>query len=68
MGIGDVHKYLEHIALLPVADNTGEWIGNEYLQIYPHIEKKYKSLEWDDEYNVIYPNGRKVNLIEWLKK
>ncbi|MCB0463334.1 MAG: toll/interleukin-1 receptor domain-containing protein [Flavobacteriaceae bacterium] len=67
LGLGDVHKYIEHIALLPVADNSGNWIGNEYLQIYPYVDKKYKSLEWDDEYTVIYPDGKKKDLIDWLK-
>uniref|UniRef100_UPI0040470F0F toll/interleukin-1 receptor domain-containing protein n=1 Tax=Mariniflexile sp. TaxID=1979402 RepID=UPI0040470F0F len=67
LGIGDVHKYISNIVLLPVADNTGNWNGNEYLQIYPYVDKKYKSLEWDDEYNVIFPDGKKIGLIEWLK-
>ena len=67
LGIGDVHKYISNIVLLPVADNTGNWNGNEYLQIYPYVDKKYKSLEWDDEFNVIFPDGKKIGLIEWLK-
>ncbi|UKM63882.1 toll/interleukin-1 receptor domain-containing protein [Flavobacteriaceae bacterium GSB9] len=67
LGIGDVHKYIENIALLPVADNSGKWIGNEYLRLYPYVDKKYKSLEWDDDYTVVYPNGEKIDFVEWLK-
>ncbi|MBV7268954.1 toll/interleukin-1 receptor domain-containing protein [Winogradskyella luteola] len=67
LGIGDAHKYIENIALLPVAENSGNWIGNEYLQIYPYINKKYKSLDWDDEYYLIYPNGKRKDFIQWLK-
>lgn len=68
LGIGDVHKYIDDIALLPIADNSGIWRGNEYLQIYPYVDKKYKSLEWDNEYLVVYPNGKKIEILEWLKK
>lgn len=38
LGIGDTHKYIKHIALLPVKENYGNYSGNEYLQIYPTIE------------------------------
>ena len=66
LGIGDVHKYIDHIALMPIADNSGNWSGSEYLGLYPYIDKKYKSLDWDDEYQVIYPNGGKLDFKEWL--
>lgn len=40
LGIGDTHKYIEHIAILPIKEK-GEYDfqfkGNEYLQIYPSI-------------------------------
>ena len=40
VGIGDSFKLLKKkIAILPLADNSGTWNGNEYLQIYPRIEK-----------------------------
>lgn len=67
LGLGDVHKYIEHIALLPVADNSGDWYGNEYLQIYPYIDKNYKNLEMDDDYSVIFPDGKKIDFVQWLK-
>lgn len=40
LGIGDVHKFKKHIAILPVKEKGEydfEYKGNEYLQIYPHI-------------------------------
>jgi hypothetical protein len=41
LGIGDVYKFQSHIAILPVKEK-GEYDfrykGNEYLQIYPHID------------------------------
>ncbi len=41
LGIGDVHKYQKHIAILPVKEKgeyNYQYKGNEYLQIYPHID------------------------------
>ncbi|MFY0675640.1 MAG: toll/interleukin-1 receptor domain-containing protein [Bacteroidia bacterium] len=41
LGIGDVHKYPNEIAVLPIK-NRGQldyqYKGNEYLQIYPNID------------------------------
>ena len=41
LGIGDTHKYIENIAIIPIKDK-GEfdfkYKGNEYLQIYPSID------------------------------
>lgn len=41
LGIGDTHKYIENIAIIPIKDK-GEYDfkykGNEYLQIYPSID------------------------------
>jgi len=41
LGIGDVHKFQEKIAILPVKEKGQydfQYKGNEYLQIYPHID------------------------------
>ena len=38
LGLGDVYKYPDNIALLPVEGYKGGYIGNEYLKLYPYIE------------------------------
>lgn len=41
LGFGDTHKYIENIAVLPMKEKgtyDHQYKGNEYLQIYPHIE------------------------------
>ena len=41
LGIGDVHKFKKNIAILPVKEKgqySFEYCGNEYVQIYPHID------------------------------
>ncbi|MBS1773438.1 MAG: toll/interleukin-1 receptor domain-containing protein [Bacteroidetes bacterium] len=41
LGIGDVHKFQKHIAILPIKEKgefDSQYKGNEYLQIYPRID------------------------------
>ncbi len=41
LGIGDVHKFLKNIAILPIKEKgeyDSQYKGNEYLQIYPRID------------------------------
>lgn len=64
LGFGDAHKYLENIALIPLADNASTWNGTEYLKIYPRIEE---SSIYKNTFNVYYPNGSIKSLTNWLK-
>ena len=66
VGIGDTYKFShKKIALLPLADNSGTWNGNEYLQIYPRIEQGSTN---KSDYYVWYPDGSLENIIQWLKR
>lgn len=41
LGIGDTHKYIDHIAILPIkeeGEHDRNYLGNEYLQIYPRLD------------------------------
>lgn len=64
LGYGDAFKYIEHIALIPLADNAGTWNGAEYLRIYPRIEE---SNLFSPNINVYFPDGTTKSLSEWLK-
>ncbi len=65
LGFGDAHKYIEHIALIPLADNASTWNGSEYLKIYPRIEE---SSITPNSFNVYYPDGSIISLLNWLKQ
>lgn len=65
IGFGDAHKYVNNIALLPLADDNIEWKGNEYLLIYPYIKESDLT---KDYYRVVYPDGKEISLIDWLKQ
>jgi len=38
IGVADSCKPLDKIGIIPVADDSGRWDGNEYLQLYNRIE------------------------------
>lgn len=66
VGIADSFKLIhKKIALFPLADNSGTWNGNEYLQIYPRIERGTNNL---NEYWVLYPNGTIESISVWLNR
>lgn len=58
VGIADPFKlHKKAIALLPIADNSGTWTGNEYLQIYPRIERNPRE-SGGEVYYVWYPDNK----------
>jgi hypothetical protein len=63
LGVGDAHKYIQHIALLVVKDDYTTCSGTEYLDIYPTIGKRHAN---NDDYDVRFPDGTTVDLIRWL--
>lgn len=62
LGYGDALKYLEHIALFPLTEDSGDWKGQEYLRIYPRIEESS-----NENFKVIYPSNHEKSLVEWLR-
>jgi hypothetical protein len=81
LGIGDTHKYIEHIAIIPIkekGENDSQYKGNEYLQIYPVIQynKAFTNIEGQhfvEDYYVWEPKNKEgrryITLLkEWLKK
>jgi hypothetical protein len=64
LGFGDAQKYINHIALIPIADNSVSWNGSEYLRIYPRIEESDSVTEF---IKVIFPDKTVKTLLEWLK-
>ena len=67
LGFGDAHKYINNIAIFPLSESSGAWTGTEYFRIYPYFSKKniWEQTKWDFE--IIYPDGTKKDIIEWLR-
>ena len=66
IGIADPFKlHNKKFALLPLADNSGTWSGNEYLQIYPRIARGTTN---EQDYYVWYPDNTLESLSTWLNR
>lgn len=65
LGFGDSHKYHKDMAIMPITEDDGDWIGMEYLQIYPIIKTDNQTIKGN--YYVEF-KGEKTKFAEWLKK
>ncbi len=63
LGFGDAYKYISNIALFPLTESSGLWDGTEYLRIYPRIQESDNQQE---NYDVVFPDGTKKTLVNWL--
>ncbi len=63
LGYGDSQKYINHIALFPLADSLESWTGHEYLKIYPRIEESNYTTDY---FKIIFPDGNEKSIYEWL--
>jgi TIR domain len=81
LGIGDTHKYIDNIAIIPIKEKgeyDHQYKGNEYLQIYPKIDFYKSFTNWQghffkEGYYVVSPKDKngKLYLTElqvWLKQ
>lgn len=70
LGISDTFKFSnDKMVVLPLADSWGTWLGNEYMQIYPRVEKVNKEPFGfhDNIFKIIYPDNTTKWLDDWLK-
>lgn len=77
LGIGDVHKFKQHIAIIPMKEKDTydfKYKGNEYLQIYPQITyRKAFTNMWGESFKtgfyVSNPYDNYITELEvWLKQ
>lgn len=82
LGIGDTHKFMDHIAIVPIKEKgtyDHNYKGNEYLQIYPTIYYEYGTNKYGNGsiisagYYVSKPKNKKrvrviTPLTKWLNK
>lgn len=81
LGIGDTHRYIENIAILPIKEKgtyDSNYKGNEYLQIYPRINynNAFTNIHghyFKEGYYVEKPANKEgkvyiTELSEWLKR
>lgn len=68
IGIADILKSENKLAILPIQSKSGNWVGNEYLQLYPEMiieNENLDSLTLSDIY-IKKTDGQSVLFKEWL--
>lgn len=65
LGLGDRIVNYENVAVLPITHNENVWGDQEYGAIYGKIENQSK---YSNSWYVVFPNGEKVSLLEWIKR
>ncbi|MDP9314784.1 MAG: toll/interleukin-1 receptor domain-containing protein [Chloroflexota bacterium] len=62
IGVADVKKAWERIILVPIADPQGNFVGNEYLQLYQRLE-----ITTLKEVRLVQPDSiGSINFKSWL--
>ena len=66
IGQGDAHKYRKHFAIFPILISNNNYLGNEFLQIYPYILPP-NGEKCNGDYRVFCPKTQKeISLKEWF--
>jgi len=68
LGVADSLKRGKNLAILPIESKSGNWKGNEYLQLYPEMKFETTDLELItvDEIKIRELNGKIISLKKWL--
>lgn len=70
VGIADKSKYPDDtMAILPLLEmgqDENNYIGNEYLRLYPHIVKESTRPGYYNYFVIVPRTGRKVLLSDWI--
>lgn len=68
LGIADSLKPENKLAILPIQSKSGNWSGNEYLQLYP--EMKFENDDLDSltisQISIQTLDGKAISLEKWL--
>lgn len=68
LGLGDRITNYKNTAILPLTTYSNYWGDQEYAALYGRIENLPSvGFNSDDTWFVIYPDGTKINLKNWIK-
>jgi hypothetical protein len=68
IGIADILKSEDKLAILPVESKSGNWSGNEYLQLYPEMVIESENLDSLTLNNIRIKktDGESISFEQWL--
>jgi hypothetical protein len=65
LGLGDRIINYPHVAVLPLTNNPNTWNEQEYGKLYGRIEKEM-NYRFESVWYIIFPNGTRKELKDWL--
>lgn len=67
IGYADAVKIKDKILIIPTEDDSGNWYGNEYLQLYSKITEASDNLTKKSGYAVFEPNRQNGTWVKNIK-
>lgn len=67
IGIADSIKGYERILIIPTEDDSGNWYGNEYLQLYKRIQEGQHVLTGKSGYGAFDAGSDSGTMIQFIK-
>ena len=67
-GLNGKFQFTRKVALFPVTDQPSLWEDKDIYRSYGYIQKKYSLFNFPDDWHVIFPEGDRMLLKEWLTK
>jgi len=67
LGLGDRIVNYENVAVLPLTHSENNWGDQEYGKIYGRIENRSQFSSYES-WQVVYPDGTAISLLDWIKK
>ena len=67
-GLNGKFQYTRKVAVFPVTEQPQKWEDKDKYRIYGYIQKKYSLFNFPDDWQVIFPEGDRMLLKEWILK
>lgn len=67
-GLNGKFQYTRKVAVFPVTEHPQRWEDKDKYRIYGYIQKKYSLFNFPDDWQVVYPEGDRILVKDWLMK
>ncbi len=65
-GLNGTFQHTSKVAVFPVTQDPQRWKDKCYFESYGFIQKKYSCFNYPDDWQVVFPEGDRIPLREWL--
>ncbi|MCX6270136.1 MAG: hypothetical protein NTU44_02765 [Bacteroidetes bacterium] len=65
-GLNGKFQFTRKVAIFPITENPDRWNERDMFRIYGYVQKKYSFFNFPDDWIVVFPEGDRMTLKEWL--